>query len=310
MSMLDLKQPKLCEDIWDESGELNSDVTSFIIESLRKFFKVHDVEGYLSYIADVVIGSSLATYYYKADTDFDVKVILDVEALFKDLSITGVDSDTFVLSLTKLGRNDPYLTANVPGTQHALDIYFYDSEEFYPIDFNKYDSLYSLGTSSWIAPPRDIDFSSDPQAILKIAKEKATPYLDALARDIENAKRDVIDLIFFREYLKNLDNDEIKSVYSYFMDQFNETNASIEELIKDRQELKAMRTEAFSKNSLESELEKVMKSFNYSDENLVFKMVQRYGYMKLLYEVEEKFEIDGVSAENVDDYLDLLVKNL
>lgn len=307
MSILDFRQKSLCPDIWDTTtNKLLPEVKIFIFKAIRSFFDEQDLSEYKNFIVDVVIGSSLATQYYRIDTDMDVKIILDAKAILSKRRLDHIDPEELALFMTKEGRKDHYLTMNIPGTIHPIDAYFYDVEDFYPINYNKYDSLYSLKLDSWLEEPNLDDGFVNPQAILNIAIDKAQPYLDLIVSDISKAKRDVIDLIMFRDYLSTLDQDDRSQIKEFFTQKFEETNNSINDLIADKQDLKFLRTEAFSKDSLESELEKVMHSFNYSDENLVFKVVQRYGYMRLLKEIEDLYERSGIDENNIDDYCNIL----
>jgi len=306
MSILDFKQKDLCDEIWGKDLRLLPEVQSFIVETITFFFKQNDVVGWMKYIDDMMIGSSLATFYYKKDSDFDIKVIIDAEKIMRLNRITGITPHEYAQSLTKVGRKDYYLTNFIPGTQHQIDVYFYDVHEFYPIHFNKYDSLYSIKNNEWLEPPKDIFIDNNPQAVLDIAWEKAYPYIHAISEDILVAKKNIIDFILFEDYLKSLDGDDLQSIYPFFMKKFNEVNSNINELISDRDDLKAFRMEAFSKESLDSELEKLMGSYNYSEGNLIFKIAQRYGIMKILKEIDSKVEEDGVTPDNAEDYLNIL----
>jgi hypothetical protein len=289
MSILDFKRPGLCDEVWDESNELLPEVEKFITNSLSHFFEDQGLSGF---VTDIVIGSSLATYYYKEDTDLDIKVIYDPNRLSKDLS----DDD-----LIKLGRENYYTTQFLPGTTHPMDFYFYKDEDFYPINFNKYDSLYSL-KKGWLSEPKEL--SSEPGFILNLAYEKAEPYIIQIMTDIQSVKKNLIDFILFKDYVKSLDDEEIKEVYDSFVSEFDIVNSSIEELVEDKDMFKIMRNRAFEKEDLESELEKVMGSYNYSDENLIFKIMQRYGFMKILVEVKDLYEGRGLSMDNAQEFLE------
>ena len=90
------------------------------------------------------------------------------------------------------------------------------------------------------------------------------------------------------------------------MEKYNAVNESLNDLIQDRIDLKYLRTEAFSKDTLNTELEKAMQSLNYSDGNLVFKVMQRYGLMNILTSVRDKMDTEGLNVDNVNEYLSII----
>ncbi len=300
MSILDFKRGSLCQDVWGDDNQLLPEVRDFVIESLSNFFESEGLGGFETCIRDIVIGSSLATYYYRSDTDFDIKVVYDEDRFIRENSNMDflVQTDEFLI--TK-GRESFYTTQFLPGTNHALDFYFYTEEEFYPINYNKYDSLYSF-KRGWLSEPRDLPIDQ-PDFILEVAYEKATPYIEKIVGDVHEAKKNIIDFILFRDYISTLDDDDIQAVYKEFLEQFNKVDESIVQLVDDRSMFKSMRDVAFNKEELESELELIMGSYNYSDENLIFKVIQRYGLMNMLSEIKDLYTKRGLTVDNVDDFM-------
>ena len=308
MSILDYKQPTLCTEIWNPDNTLIFEVREFILKSVEEFFK-NDVgnEKAKYAVLDIIIGSSLATYYYRPSTDLDIKLIINEKELSKYIKIQPDKGESICDALTKKGRSSFYLSNVVPGTLHNLDPYFYTDEEFYPIHQLKYDSIYSFNKSGWIKEPVDIfEGEQAADAILNVAWYRAQPYIEIITKDITQASKDIVDFMMFKEYVAQLDNDDLHKVYDLFMEKYNAVNESLNDLIQDRIDLKYLRTEAFSKDTLNTELEKAMQSLNYSDGNLVFKVMQRYGLMNILTSVRDKMDADGLNVNNVNEYLSII----
>jgi hypothetical protein len=302
MSILDYKQLKLCSDIWDnDSREMLPEVHNFVLNNIMMFFNSCGIGGYEDFVVDIVVGSSIATYYYTETTDIDIKVIIDIP-LFNRYN-PGIERDICDYLIEK-GRQNYYTTMFLPGTYHPLDFYFYDKLDFYPINYNKYDSLYSFQENTWLFEPTEL--AGDTDTILDIAYSKAMPYIERLMSDIQNARKSIVDFIAFKDYIKNLDAEDLQIISDEFINQFQKLNNDIGDLVIDRKLIKDLRTQAFSKNELESELERLMGSFNYSDENLIFKTIQRYGFMNLLCEVSELFKSQGVKPSNANKFLGIL----
>ena len=306
MSILDFKRTELCDEIWDENRFLLESVRVFIISSLESFFKDMNIAGYKDFTKDILVGSSLATFYYTETSDLDIKVVYD-ETKLKHANSSLIYAKNISDQLIESGRSSYYLTTEVPGTHHNLDVYFYSSDEYYPVNLNKYDSLYSISDSTWLQEPKDLTEDFSPDFVLNYAWDKAQAYVSTIVSDISKAKKSLVDLICLRDYLKTLDEDDIDRMKYFFIRKFNEVNDSIEDLIKDRVELKNLRTTGFEKDDLQSDMERTFGSFNYSDENLIFKVVQRYGYMTILSEIKKLYSKKGVTIDNVDTYLNLVM---
>ena len=307
MSILDYKRSKLCPNIWDSNKKLKPGVKRFINKSLEGFFIDLEIKGYNDFLIDLFLASSLATYFYRDDTDLDVKVVIDVEALknynedFKSFS-----REEILENLIHRGRNSMWLTALIPGTMHPLDVYFYPREEILVDHLIKFDSLYDIQKDKWIKEPKKFEGKISPSYVLNYAKEKAKKYIEKISADIDQAKRDTVDFLLLRDYIKTLDKNDISRLKKDFEISLDRLNGSLEELIEDTEIVKNLRKKAFNKLELDEDLEKLMGSINYSDNNLIFKIIQRYGYMKILVEIYKIIGEDGLQKEEIPEIYKVL----
>jgi len=307
MSILDYQHDTLSPRIWRSTGELRQGVQEFIFDSLKAFFEHEDITGWEEFVKRIYIGSSLATYFYTETSDLDVKVIVDVDSFRENNKrMESLFDDDILEYLIDAGRKSYWLTAMVPGTLHVLDFYFYSTTEAKEINLLKYDSLYDVIENKWIKEPKKLIGGLSPIAVLNFAKEKAQPYLDSLTLNIAKTKRDTIDLMVLIDYLKTLDGDDLSSYAMAVVESLDVVNNDIEELIEDRDIIRNLRHTTFEKKELRSELEKIMGSINYSDENLIFKVLQRYGYMRILSEIKELFRDKHISLEEIPELAEIL----
>jgi hypothetical protein len=114
--------------------------------------------------------------------------------------------------------------------------------------------------------------------------------------------------LILKDYIHNLNREDLQELSLYFTHQLYKIENDIEQLIEDREVLKRLRKYEFSKENLQSELEYLAKSFNFSDGNLVYKMVQRYGYLKILTEIKVNYDEKNVVPSDVDQILSILSK--
>lgn len=309
-SILDYQQDALCGDIWLDHGQMRPAIKTFILSMMTQFFEDLNIMGSDAFVAEYYVGSSLATYFYKADSDLDVKAIIDM-SVFKDNNpgYAHIDDDEVLESLIKLGRKSLWATAFIPATNHPLDTYFYSTEEASAMNLLKYDSLYSITKDMWLKEPKRLPKGLSTEYVLQQAKEKADNFIIKLDEDILNTKRDSIDFALLIDYIKTLSYDEVKEFAKQLRKMYETIDFDLAQLVKDRDIIKKMRQEAFSGTDLKSELAQLMQSFNYSDGNIVFKLLQRYGYMRILTEIHDLYTRRGLTTDNVKDFIDILSRN-
>lgn len=307
MSILDYQQNDLSSAIWRPDHTLRVGVKQFIDSALKGFFEYTNIEGSQEFIKGILIGSSLATYYYTETSDLDVKIVISIP-IFKEYNqkFKNLPDEEILERLISTGRESFWLTALVPDTLHVLDVYFISIDEANNINLLKFDSLYDVIDENWIKRPQQLMGSYSPSVILEYAKEKASKYIDGLTLDLAKTRRDTIDLMLLIDYLKGMDQDDLSNFAKDLDKLLNEVNDGIESLVSDRDLIKDLRHRAFKKEELDSELEKMMGSINYSDENLIFKVLQRYGYMRILSEIKELYEDKFLSLDEIDDLAEIL----
>jgi hypothetical protein len=106
--------------------------------------------------------------------------------------------------------------------------------------------------------------------------------------------------------MKELDADELIKFKEDLKISLERLNASIELLVADRDLIKDVRKVTFEKSELKNHLEKLMGSLNYADGNLIFKLLQRYGYMSILSEIDKVYEDKKVTPKEVEEVAKIL----
>lgn len=298
-SILDYQRKTLSPEIW-EDNKLKPSIKKFIYKSMEGFFVSFGIKGYKEFVSHLYIGSSLATYFYKDDSDLDVKVVVNIN-LFKKNNPEYQDStgEDICDELIEAGRRSSFLTAFIPETFHPLDAYFFTEEEAERAALIKYDSLYNLITDEWLKEPKKLEGTLSSSYILNSAKNLAQKYIDKIVIDIDKAKRDSIDFLVLKDYMKTLDKEELKLLSTDFQVALDRVNDDIDSLITDRGIASNLRKMEFSRVGLKSDLEKLMGSLNYSKGNLIYKILQRYGYLRILFEVAALYKGIRIGPDDV-----------
>ena len=306
-SILDYQQKELCPVIWNKSERLRPSVKSFIFSSLSGFFETLNLKGYDDFIIDMFIGSSLATYFYTAESDLDIKIVVDI-TMFKshNRQYSKVSEDDILDGLIELSGESSWLTAYIPQTHHQLDVYFLSAREASPVNMIKYDSIYNLMTDRWLKQPEKIEGELSPSYVLNHARSKARQFLEKLSIDMAEAQRDSMDFLILKDHMKELGADDLQQFKEDLEISLERLNASVEMLVEDRELIKDIRKKTFKKGELRSYLEKMMGSLNYSDSNLIFKLLQRYGYMQILSEINKIYKDKKVTPKEVEEVAKIL----
>lgn len=306
-SILDYQKDYLCPQIWDEDNKLKKSVENFIISQVEAFFISLDLEGYQDFIYDIYIGSSIATYFYTDHSDVDIKIVMDIKTFnIYNSNLEYMDEGELLKLLVDTGRESSLLTSFIPETKHELDAYFYSVNDLPEEHLIKYDSLYSMYREDWIKEPIQYGSLASKYDILSIAKNKAELFISKLDSDIARAKRDSIDFLAFMDYLKSLDSEDLSFTEEEFQKVSNTLNDSLMELVDDKELVKYLRKYNFSKETLQTDFERLMGSLNFGDGNLIFKVLQRYGYNKILAEISDLKDRITLNEDSVTDILNIL----
>ena len=308
-SILDYQRTILCPEIW-EDDKIRPYIKSYIYKALMGFFTSINIKAANEFVSHLFIGSSLATYFYRDDSDLDIKVVINI-GNFKSYNIEYTDStgDDICDELIEAGRKSHFLTDFIPGTLHPLDFYFFTEEEAGESSLIKYDSLYNLITDKWIKEPKKFEGRLSSSYVLNYAKEKAQKYIEKIVIDIETAKRDSIDFLVLRDYMKTLDKDDLAALHTDIKTSLEKVNRDIEEINNDRNIAKILRKSEFTKKELNSDLEKLMGSINYSQGNLIYKILQRYGYLKIIFEIYALYKNTYLTANDIVNIYQILSGN-
>jgi hypothetical protein len=309
-SILDYQRTILCPEIW-ENNKIHPYIKSYIYKALMGFFTSISIKAANEFVSHLFIGSSLATYFYRDDSDLDIKVVININN-FKSYNIEYRDStgEDICDELIEAGRKSHFLTDFIPRTLHPLDFYFFTEEEASESSLIKYDSLYNLITDKWIKEPKKFEGKMSSSYVLNYAKEKAQKYIEKIVVDIERAKRDSIDFLVLRDYMKTLDKDDLALLHNDIKTSLQNINKDIEEINKDRNIVKILRKSEFTKKELNSDLEKLMGSINYSEGNLIYKVLQRYGYLKIIFEIYALYKNTYLTANDVVNIYQILSGNI
>jgi hypothetical protein len=256
-SVLDPIRDELAKDVWSDSQKVKQAHREYILNTLSNWLEKMGVEEEAE---QVTIIGSITTYQYAKDSDIDVNVVIDIPE--KELN-----------ELLPMLPNGTLL----PGTNHPVNYYLAkDAGE----NVSKKDSAYDLLNNKWIKKPKLSDVEVPYSYILEIAKF----FMAGIENRISEYERDKHELDLYKDYLKEADTkidiDELENVIDL---KEMEIKADLDSLYVALKMVKGFRKEAFEDEYEPSFLITIeTKKPDFRIENLVYKMVERFGYLDKL----------------------------
>ncbi len=293
-SIIDIPRQTYAPRVFDDVDTSNPKIKPSVIAMIEKQLKVFEKEyPILKY---TLIGSIL-TKRYRNDADLDINVLFDVP---KDRR----EGERERLSKDYLSAKNPKNVQGklISGTQHPVNYYFITDEKTYDDQNAKADAAFDIKTNKFIKRPEDYTF--DMSLYLKDFQKKVDE-IDVVKGEL---KRDIIDY----DELKELKPGEIKDLQKNINGKLDEIKKDIQGIIDIGDVVDTERRAAFDKDMSPDEI-KTFSIKNRLPKNVVYKMLEKYHYLKFA-KICKKIlddgdvsdpEIDKLRKENINNFRDL-----
>lgn len=276
-SILDAVKPTLDPKVFhaDANGvQILNDVVRAQIESdIAKF------DSIVPSTSSNIVGSIL-TKTYNDRSDIDVNVVYDKE------DVDPITANRMMILLRSI--NGRLAT----GTTHPINYYLYFSDG---TDYqDRFDGIYDFKSNKWIKVP-------EPTTI-KIDKYLGQ-FMNAISSiDITTMaiRRDLIDI---RDLQDNLTAEDIQGIKDKLQSKVFEVEEKIRSLVASEEIIKKARRAAFNKPITKEELLR-LKSKNLLPENIIYKLLEKYYYLKFINKLNE-FLSGGITTDNIDELKDI-----
>jgi hypothetical protein len=311
-SIIDYPQSNLPEDVWNYDKEnkkyvLKTEVKQEILSRVQRFFAEKGFKNIDNFWVGTVIGSSIGSLFYATSTDIDVKVIIDLAEFLKQ---NEYDVGDQMWNMVKdVRKSDVMGDKNLlESTKRPLDIYFINLADFSETkienvserDMKKYDSLYYVEKDEWLKSPRDINditkYVDERDKLLEQAYNKADKIAESIDLDRGKAQRLTEDILSFEKFINRLTPEQKSKLKSRLQSKLNELESALKDMIETKEEVTEDRAKAFKDLDFTLDYDKFITSLNYKDENLVMKILQKYGYFNLISKIQ-----DIVQDEETDE---------
>lgn len=289
-SIIDTKKKTLDNQIWNDKQKLKEKVESYIINKIEKFLKDNGMVK--NVIKDLYVVGSITGLYYSKDSDVDINVLLYL-------------SDDRIESLWKkiIDINEK----NIPNTKHPLNFYL----SKHNADLKVGSSIYSIYQKKWIKQKEEVKIDNiDWNGIITLTTTNA----NSIDLQIGELKRDLINYIVFNKEIDNIDEIDMsktfieKKIKQYEMEIFNDLDV----LKITYENIHTFRGKAYTDSEKEKDeyLTKIKTNINNTDyylNNFNWKLLERFGYIKLLKNINK---IQEMLVENKNKLTDAIIKKM
>lgn len=269
-SSIDYPRPGLTSEVWGDDQQMLPEVKEKILNHLDSYTPL-PLQQLASKIR--VIGS-IGTNQYSDDADIDVHLIIDPKDLPKGKTAADYQREAKWFF-------DQENTMFIEG--HPVEIYMqYDpnQEEGYA------SAIYDLKANEWERGPLLVDPEFNPFDYYEETFKEVQEEVVKVDATLGELFRDVQDYQMMRDALGDLPIESKKSLAIAMNNKLAEMTSDIETLAAYRQEWKDVRAEASSAPVEEVNNSPELRK-KWREGNAKFKFIQRYGYMDLIFLLEQ-----------------------
>src|SRR6056300_1089046 len=271
--------PAVFDDNDTDNPKIKQSVKSQIDSQLKEFETEYPI------IKAGLIGSIL-TKRYRNDADLDINVLFDVP-------VEKQEEERVRLSKKYLSSSNPDNIQGqlIPGTQHPINFYFITDKKTYDDQEEKADAVFDIESNVFVKRPDEFVF--DPDLYVREFERKVQE-LDVVKGEL---KRDIID---YNELI-DLSPNDILNLQEKIKDKLEEIEDSIEQIVKIGDTVDAERRAAFDTDMSPDEIRQYGVK-NRLPKNVIYKMLEKYHYLKF-YKKCKKILEDGVVTDREVDSL-------
>ena len=280
-SIIDIPRRTYAPSVFDDEDTDNPKIKDSVLRLITEQFK--EFESEYPILKYSLIGSIL-TKRYRNDADLDINVLFEVPE-------EKQEEERLRLSKKYLSAKNPDNIQGklIPGTKHPINYYFITDEKTYNEQNKKADAVFDIKGQSFVKRPEDFEFN--PSLYMKDFQRQVDK-IDILKGEL---KRDIIDY----DELSELKPGEIKDLEKRTSNKLGEIEKSIQDLTDIGDKVDAERRAAFDKDMTPDEI-KTFSIKNRLPANVVYKMLEKYHYLKLLKKCKKILDDGEVTDDEID----------
>ena len=280
-SIIDIPRKTYAPGVFDDGDTDNPKIKINVLNMITAQFEEFEKEYP---ILDYSLIGSILTKRYRNDADLDINVLFDVPEEKRE-------EERFRLSKKYLSAASPDSIQGklIPGTKHPVNYYFITDKKTYDDQNKKADAVYDIKGQKFVKRPEDFTF--DVNLYLKDFQKKVDE-IDLIKGEL---KRDIIDY----DELKELTPDDVENLQTRVSKKLDEIEKGIQDIIDIGVEVDTDRRAAFDNDMTPDEI-KTYGIKNRLPKNVIYKMLEKYHYLKFYKKCKQILDDGEVSDDEID----------
>ena len=269
--------PGVFDDADTSDPKIKASVKKIVDAQIKEFAKEYPV------IKIGLVGSIL-TKRYRNDADLDFNVLFDVPK-------EKQEDERINLSKKYLSASNPDNIQGklIPGTEHPINYYLITDSKTYQDQEDKADAVFDYRNNKFSKRPEDYTF--DMNLYLKDFQKKVDE-IDVVKGEL---KRDIVDY----DELSELTPKDIVNLQDKIDGKLKEIETDIGDIIKIGDTVDAERRAAFDTDMSPDEIKKYSIK-NRLPKNVVYKMLEKYHYLKFFKKCKKILDDGEVTDAEID----------
>jgi len=291
-SAVSFPRPGLSPLVWDRGDDGGYDLKPEVRDSIMARLKSYPGFDLVTGAESIHIVGSIGTNQYDDDSDIDVHVVPKHEVL--PVNMTEEQWVNDVKKFNKVGT--PFIG------DHPIELYLQmnRSQDFLS------DALYDFNEGVWKIGPLEQPLDYSPFEAYEVAFDSIKDMVRDTDITIGDLKRDVIDYQAVRDAMFELPHEYHDKLKAVLQDKLVDIETEIAELLADKKEWVDMRRNSSKPITKQQALQDVELVRTWKDANATFKFLVRYGYVKLITELERMVADKALDNSEVDAILPLV----
>ena len=269
--------PGVFDDYETKSPKLKPSVREIVDNQLKEFGKEYP-------IIKVSLVGSILTKRYRKDADLDFNVLFDVPT-------DKQEDERLRLSHKYLSSVSPDKVNGrlIPGTQHPINYYLITNAVTHQDQEDKADAVFDYRGNVFTKRPQDYTFDMN---LYLSAYQRKVQEIDIVKGEL---KRDIIDY----DELKDLQPNDILNLQEKINEKLEEIERDIKDIVDIGDDVVTTRRGAFD-SDMSPEQIKTFSIKNRLPKNVVYKMLEKYHYLKFYKKCKDILDDNKVTDAEID----------
>ena len=269
--------PGVFDDYETKTPRIKPSVREIVDNQLKEFGKEYPV-------LKVSLVGSILTKRYRKDADLDFNVLFDVPK-------EKQEEERLRLSHKYLSAKSPEKINGklIPGTQHPINYYIITDPITHQDQEDKADAVFDYRGNVFTKRPADYTFD---MGLYLSAYQRKVQEIDVVKGEL---KRDIIDY----DELKDLQPNEILNLQEKINEKLEEIEQSLRDVVDIGDDVMTARRAAFDSDMTPEQIKKFSIK-NRLPKNVVYKLLEKYHYLKFYKKCKEILDDNKVTDAEID----------